>query len=190
MLHSRSIQPDGFSTKLRYKPLSLTVHRMRLSLSGYQSRKLDLICRDLAARAFPSERETAMPVYMDRHYVEDATRHAVADEHQKDLELQDKYKIQFLNYWFDEVRSTAFCLIEAPDRRTIERAHKEAHGLIPNEVIEVDPAVVNSFLGRIKDPPATAPGKSEAVPIDPGFRAIMFTDLKDSTLMTTLYGDR
>ena len=130
-----------------------------------------------------------MPVYMDRHYVEGATRHAVADAHQKDLALQDKYNVKFLTYWFDEMRCTAFCLIEAPNRDTIERAHDDAHGLVPNEIIEVDPAVVDAFLGRIKDPPATSPEKSEGTRVDPGFRAIMFTDLKDSTRMTTLYGD-
>ncbi len=132
-----------------------------------------------------------MPVYMDRHYIEGATQHSVADAHQKDLALQDKYDIKFVTYWFDEMRSTAFCLIEAANRETIERAHNEAHGSIPNEVLEVDPAVVDAFLGRIKDPPPinTVPGKSAVTPIDPGLRAIMFTDLKDSTRMTTLQGD-
>ncbi|HXV47218.1 MAG TPA: nickel-binding protein [Candidatus Binatia bacterium] len=130
-----------------------------------------------------------MPVYMDRHYIEGATRHAVADAHHKDLALQEKYNVKFLTYWFDEMRSTAFCLIEAPDRETIERAHNDAHGSVPNEVLEVDPAVVDAFLGRIKDPPPAPPEKSEQISIDSGFRAIMFTDLKDSTLMTTLYGD-
>jgi class 3 adenylate cyclase len=131
-----------------------------------------------------------MPVYMDRHYIEGATRHAVADAHQKDLALQDKYHVKFLTYWFDEMRCTAFCLIEAPNRETIEQAHDEAHGSVPNEVLEVDPSVVDAFLGRIKDPaPITSAGTAGEIPIDPGFRAIMFTDLKDSTLMTTLYGD-
>ena len=132
-----------------------------------------------------------MPVFMDRHYVEGATRQSVADAHQKDLALQDKYGVKFVAYWFDELRSTAFCLIEAPDGETIVRAHDEAHGSIPNEVLEVDPAVVDAFLGRIKDPPPinTVPGKSAVTPIDAGLRAIMFTDLKDSTLMTTLHGD-
>jgi class 3 adenylate cyclase len=130
-----------------------------------------------------------MPVYMDRHYVEGATRHALADAHQKDLALQDKYKVKFLTYWFDETRSTAFCLVDAPNRETIECAHNEAHGSVPSEILEVDPAVVDAFLGRIKDPPPASPEKSAEIPIDPGFRAIMFTDLKDSTLMTTLYGD-
>jgi class 3 adenylate cyclase len=132
-----------------------------------------------------------MPVYMDRHYIEGATRHAVASAHHKDLALQDKYNVKFLTYWFDEMRCTAFCLIQAPDRETIERAHDEAHGSVPNEVLEVDPAVVDAFLGRIKDPAPveTSRETSAEIPIDSGFRAIMFTDLKDSTLMTTLYGD-
>lgn len=132
-----------------------------------------------------------MPVYMDRHYIEGATRRAVADAHLKDLALQDKYNIKFLTYWFDEMRSTAFCLIEATDQETIERAHNEAHGSIPNEILAVDPTTVHAFLGRIEDPPLTdqSPGSSAGGGTDAGFRAIMFTDLKDSTLMTTLYGD-
>jgi class 3 adenylate cyclase len=132
-----------------------------------------------------------MPVYMDRHYMEGATRHAVADAHNKDLALQDKYHVKFLTYWFDETRSTAFCLVDAPNRETIERAHNEAHGSIPNEVLEVDPAVVNAFLGRIEDPAPTetSPQKAADTAVDSGFRAIMFTDLKDSTRMTMLHGD-
>jgi class 3 adenylate cyclase len=134
-------------------------------------------------------KEIDMPVYMDRHYIEGATQHAVADAHQKDLALQNKYNIKFLTYWFDEARCTAFCLIEAPNRNTIEQAHNEAHGSVPNEVLEVDPSVVDAFLGRIKDPPHMDPSAAKSADMDAGFRAIMFTDLKDSTLMTTLYGD-
>lgn len=132
-----------------------------------------------------------MAVYMDRHYVEGATRHAIADAHHRDLTLQDKYDVKFLTYWFDEERSTAFCLIEAPDRETIERAHSEAHGLVPNEILEVDPNVVDAFLGRIKDPPVMSarPADAGEMAVDSGFRVIMFTDLKDSTRMTTLHGD-
>ena len=132
-----------------------------------------------------------MPVFRDRHFVEGATRHAIADAHHRDLRLQDKYDVKFLTYWFDETRSTAFCLIEAADRETIERAHTEAHGLVPNEIIEVDPNVVDAFLGRIKDPAPTGHSPVEAgePPVDSAFRVIMFTDLKDSTRMTTLHGD-
>jgi len=31
-----------------------------------------------------------MPIYMDRHYVEGATRHAIANAHEKDLATQER----------------------------------------------------------------------------------------------------
>ena len=132
-----------------------------------------------------------MPLYMDRHYVEGATRSAVAHAHQLDLAVQAKYHVQFLTYWFDEPRCTAFCLIVSPDKETLQKAHNEAHGLVPNEIIEVDPSIVEAFLGRVKDPTPvdSSSGTRAELLIDPAFRAIMFTDLKDSTLMTTMFGD-
>jgi Protein of unknown function (DUF4242) len=88
----------------------------------------------------------------DRHYIEGATRHALANAHEKDLQAQSKYGVSFLTDWFDEARSTAFCLVEAPRREAIQRTHEEAHGAVPNEIIEVDPTVVEAFLGRLTDP--------------------------------------
>jgi class 3 adenylate cyclase len=131
-----------------------------------------------------------MPIYMDRHYVEGATRHAIAHAHDKDQEVQGKYGVHFITYWFDEQRSTAFCLVTAPNKEAIQKAHDEAHGIVPNEIIEVDPSVVEAFLGRLKDPPpAEAVVAESPLPIDSAFRAIMFTDLQDSTGMTTRLGE-
>lgn len=129
-----------------------------------------------------------MPIYMDRHYIEGATKHAIAHAHEKDQQIQDQYGVRFLTYWFDESRCTAFCLVDAPDKEAIQVVHNKAHGEVPHEIIEVDPSVVEAFLGRIKDPvPAGSISMEES--FDSAFRAIMFTDLKDSTLMTTLHGD-
>ncbi len=61
-----------------------------------------------------------MPVYMDRHYLEGATRHALANAHSKDLANQSKNGVRFITYWFDEERSTAFCLGDAPNNRNAE----------------------------------------------------------------------
>jgi len=131
-----------------------------------------------------------MPIYMDRHYIEGATRHALANAHEKDLERQGKYGVHFLTYWFDEARCTAFCLVEAPDIEAITKTHDEAHGDVPNEIIEVDPAVVEAFLGRVKHPlPPKSASADHLVPIDPAFRAVMFTDLEGSTAMTHRLGD-
>lgn len=128
-----------------------------------------------------------MPLYMDRHYIENGTRHAIANAHEKDLEIQHKHGVQFLTYWFDEERCTTFCLVEAPNKDAIQITHDEAHGDVPHEIIEVDPQVVRAFLGRVQDP--IPPENSREIPIDSAFRAIMFTDLKDSTLLGTMFGD-
>lgn len=128
-----------------------------------------------------------MPIFMDRHFIEGASRHAIADAHQKDLKLQSKHGVKFITYWFDEERSTAFCLVDAPDKKSIQNAHNEAHGDVPHEIITVDPSVVEAFLGRIDDPVSDSP--SAEAEMDSAFRAIMFTDLKDSTLMTSKFGD-
>lgn len=128
-----------------------------------------------------------MPIFMDRHYEEDATKKAIENAHEKDLAIQDQYGVEFLTYWFDEERCTTFCLVSAPSEDVVRKVHSDAHGGIPHEIIEVDPNIVKSFLGRIKDPVAET-GTSHPV-IDSAFRTIMFTDLKDSTQTTSRLGD-
>lgn len=131
-----------------------------------------------------------MPIFMDRHYMEGATRHTVEKAHQLDLEIQDEYGVEIQTYWFDEKRGTAFCLIDAPDKDSVVHVHGAAHGSIPHEIIEVDPSIVQSFLGDIKDPiSAEAQEKHAHAPQDSPFRTIMFTDLMGSTATTTRLGD-
>ena len=128
-----------------------------------------------------------MPIYMDRHNTEGATREDCASSHEKDLAIQGKYGVRFITYWVDEARAKAFCLVDAPSKDALQKAHDEAHGQIANEIIEVDPAMVEAFLGRAMDPPATG-GRGRAQ-LDSALRAIMFTDLQESTAMTTRLGD-
>jgi class 3 adenylate cyclase len=126
-----------------------------------------------------------MPLFMDRHDVRDATAEAVAEAHQQDLRVQARHACKTLTYWYDEQRGTAFCLIEAPAAAAVRALHREAHGLIPNVIIEVDPSTVFSFLGRVTDPEGAA-----GEPIrEAGFRAIMFTDMANSTQITNTLGD-
>lgn len=94
-----------------------------------------------------------MPIFMDRHDLPEAvTAEAVAKVHQEDLKIQHQFGCRGLTYWFDENRKTAFCLIEAPEKKAVTDMHNKAHGMIPNRIIEVDAQVVNSFLGRIENP--------------------------------------
>ena len=133
-----------------------------------------------------------MPIYMDRHEMEGATSRAVADAHQNDVKLQDKYGVRLLTYWFDEKRGTAFCLMDAPVKEKVRQLHEEAHGLVPHRIMEVDPETVEAFLGRIEDSPPAAGSEAPAgdTLVDSAFRTIMFTDMKDSTAITTRLGDR
>ena len=65
------------------------------------------------------------------------TAAAVADAHKKDLAVEKKYGVNFINYWVDEKTGTVFCLSEAPDSNAIIQTHKEAHGLVPAYVMPV-----------------------------------------------------
>jgi class 3 adenylate cyclase len=128
-----------------------------------------------------------VPIFLDRHDLKGLTAADIAEAHRKDLEVQEKYGVQFLTYWFDQSRSTAFCLIDAPDAQTAMRVHDEAHGAVARQVIEVDLAAVEAFLGRVADPAPTGPSKD--VVVDAAQRAVLFTDIVDSTPMTARLGD-
>ena len=68
-----------------------------------------------------------MPIYMDRHDVsETVTAEKIAQILQEDLKIQDQFGCRGLTYWFDEKRKTAFCLIEAPDAKAIQKMHKHS----------------------------------------------------------------
>jgi len=121
---------------------------------------------------------TTMPIYMDRHDVsEEVTAEAVAHLHQEDLKIQHKFNCKGLTYWFDDTRKTAFCLVEAPDKQSLIDMHNSAHGVIPHRIIEVEPTIVESFLGRIEDPEKSKNAKLNIIN-EPAFRTIMMTGLE------------
>ena len=95
-----------------------------------------------------------MPLFMDRHDIEGVTPEALAEAHEKDLAVQHKHGAKYLNYWHDQSRGCVFCLVEAPSKEAAVQVHREAHGLLPNEIIEVDPATVKAFFGDIDEPSA------------------------------------
>lgn len=125
-----------------------------------------------------------MPIYMDRHDMLHATAENVADAHRRDLAIQERYGVRYITYWHDPQRGTAFCLVEAPDAATAERVHREAHGEIATDIIEVELGAVEAFLGCIAGPPAGA-----EPPVESALRAVVFTDIVGSTEMTARLGD-
>lgn len=79
-----------------------------------------------------------MPLFLDIHHkVNGLTSDAIAEAHKKDLQVQHKFGVNYLKYWFNEKDGRVFCLVEAPDKESAIKVHKEAHGLLADEIFEV-----------------------------------------------------
>ena len=79
-----------------------------------------------------------MPLYMDTHCnVEGLTAEGVTAAHAKDLEVQNKYGVKYLRYWYNEGTGKVFCLCEAPSKEAAQAVHREAHGGVADEITEV-----------------------------------------------------
>lgn len=78
-------------------------------------------------------------LFMDVHnnLPEGAGAKDVADAHAADLRTQDQYGVHYLNYWVDEKDGKVFCLVDAPDAESAHRVHREAHGLVADEIYPV-----------------------------------------------------
>ncbi len=124
-----------------------------------------------------------MPLFIDRHNLRGVTPTEIAEAHKLDLAVQPNYGVRYLTYWFDDNDGTAFCLAEGPDRGSLEAVHRESHGLVADDIIEVGEGPINAFLGA---PPQHEPGD---VYVESAVRAILFTDLCDSTKQTQELGD-
>jgi Protein of unknown function (DUF4242) len=61
----------------------------------------------------------------------------VAEAHRKDVETQDQYGVKYHRYWFNEETGEVFCLAEAPNKEAAEAVHREAHGNVADEIVEV-----------------------------------------------------
>jgi hypothetical protein len=80
-----------------------------------------------------------VPLFLDVHNIEGGvSAKDVADAHAKDVETQSEYGVNYMRYWVDEKQGKIFCLVEAPDAETAHRVHREAHGLVADEIYEVE----------------------------------------------------
>ena len=79
-----------------------------------------------------------MPLFMDVHHMSGPVGiDDVAKAHQADLEKQGEHDVNYMRYWVDEDHGKIFCLVEAPSKEAAEAVHREAHGLLADELIEV-----------------------------------------------------
>jgi hypothetical protein len=75
---------------------------------------------------------------MDVHTIEGGVSLSdVADAHQADLATQGKHDVNYLRYWVDEENGKVFCLVDAPSAAAAAAVHREAHGLVADDVFPV-----------------------------------------------------
>src|SRR4051812_16303536 len=135
-------------------------------------------------------RRVSMPLYMDIHNVPGANADALAEAHNLDLAVQDKHHVHYHKYWFNEEAGKVFCLVEAPSEEAAIAVHRDAHGLLAEKIILVDPDMADGLLG-----PGVVNGAGAVLlpdqldKKDSGVRTILFTDIVDSTAMCSRHGD-
>jgi hypothetical protein len=80
-----------------------------------------------------------MPLFMDVHnnLPEGATAADVAGAHAEDLKIQDGYGVRYLSYWVDAAGGKVFCLVDAPDADQAHAVHRNAHGMVADEIYPV-----------------------------------------------------
>ena len=83
-----------------------------------------------------------MALFMDTHTLEGGVSASdVAAAHQADLATQERYGVDYLRYWVDEEAGKIFCLVEAPDADAAQTVHREAHGLVADEIYPVSEGI-------------------------------------------------
>jgi hypothetical protein len=79
-----------------------------------------------------------MALFMDVHHLGDGVKlDDVAKAHAADLDKQDAHDVHYLRYWVDEANGKVFCLVDAPDAEAANTVHREAHGLVADEIYPV-----------------------------------------------------
>jgi class 3 adenylate cyclase len=120
---------------------------------------------------------------MDRHDVPGASAEEIAAAHAQDVGVQSAHGVRYLTYWFEPESGSVFCLAEGPSRDAVEQVHRESHGEIASQIIEVEPGPVQAFFGAVPEHPVGRAYTESAV------RAVLFTDICGSTEMTERLGD-
>ena len=79
-----------------------------------------------------------MPLFMDVHSIEGGVSVAdVTHAHEADLAIQASHGVDYRHYWVDEKAGKIFCLVDAPNAEAANAVHREAHGLVADEIFEV-----------------------------------------------------
>ena len=85
------------------------------------------------------DRKGKKSLFMDIHHLGagNVTYQDVMEAHKKDLAIQDQYGVHFIKFWVDEENGTVMCLSEARKAEDVKNTHRNAHGLLPDDITTV-----------------------------------------------------
>ncbi|MDB5089934.1 MAG: hypothetical protein JWR09_3928 [Mucilaginibacter sp.] len=100
-----------------------------------------------AAENKDTSKQASKNLYMDIHHFGPGKvkYEDVAKAHAKDLAVEKKYGVDFINYWVDEKGGNVYCLSAATDTQSIRKTHAEAHGLLPDQIYLVKSGTESSL---------------------------------------------
>jgi class 3 adenylate cyclase len=131
-----------------------------------------------------------MPTFIDIHDIPGATADVVAQAHAQDLQIQDKFGVNYFKYWLNEKNGKVFCLCTAPTAEAAHAVHMAAHKQGAARIMEVTLEMADAFLGAAEIDGSGAVLLPDSPELDPGTRTVLFTDIVGSTDMTARLGDK
>ncbi|MFN8633324.1 MAG: DUF4242 domain-containing protein [Chloroflexota bacterium] len=79
-----------------------------------------------------------MPLFMDVHEQANAPAAPhVEGERTRDLAVRGYHGVSSLKYWYDRGSGRVYCLVDAPNKEAAAAMHREAHGLVSDELVAV-----------------------------------------------------
>ena len=130
-----------------------------------------------------------MPTFIDIHDLPGATKDAVAQAHALDVQIQDKFGVNYFKYWLNEKSGKVFCLCTAPTAEAAHAVHMAAHQNGAARIMEVTPEMAEAFMGAAEIDSTGAALLPDGKEHDTGTRTVLFTDIVGSTGMTGRLGD-
>lgn len=100
----------------------------------------------------------------------------VRKNHKRDLAVQHKYGVQHLHYYLNSKQGVAFCLMLGPDKESCISVHREAHGDVANNIIEVDKSNYEILMGNVHSTDSDLVQSIDGLP-DLGYRFVLFVEL-------------
>lgn len=121
-----------------------------------------------------------MPIYMDYHFFDEVTIENVKKAHLVDKQTQEKYNVKYHQFWVNEKAGTVFCLIQGPNADACEQVHREAHGAVSCNIIEVEAGLVELFMGKTHNVSHGVVYNGNGT-VDSGFRYLLVVDIVEKT---------